>query len=283
MTPLVLFVPSSTISSHLSNSVRGVDLSWEEWGPTGTRMRIAPSGHSAVWVCYVWGLKFVAPYRFGTNVFEHPRGPKMIQMFDFNQLSIRRAIANGETKEELEDGTSAIFTDATELKVPGVFQETIRTSLPFRWWSKKVPYHQRGAYESVMINEDAIVTVNSVSSRKFSSILYSTLRRNRISENIGSCLSEVSGHGVYLANFLCQASIYTDDYRVYPCPQRIRALERQDTVMRSCSKDLWFQSKMQMPFLEGGQTYITDKHDCVFGHHHSPKGVCGVRRYLLAP
>ena len=42
--PLLLFVPASTILSHLADpqSNKGRRLRWEEWGPAGTRMRRAP-------------------------------------------------------------------------------------------------------------------------------------------------------------------------------------------------------------------------------------------------
>lgn len=162
ITTLVLFVPTSTILSHLPKPATEDSkrrFSWDEWGPSGTRMCMAPAGHSMVWVCYVSGLSFVAPYRNGNQVLEPPMGPKMVQLFDFNQLAIQQQLAN---QKEDDEGAMKIVTGPSEVPVQDVFISPIRTSLPYRWKANRVPYNPAHTFDAVMLGEDAIVTVTSV-------------------------------------------------------------------------------------------------------------------------
>ena len=165
ITSLLLFVPSSTFLSRMS-TLEAEDMqyrfSWDEWGPTGTRMRVAPTGHSMVWVCYVFGLSFASPYRNGREVFERPRGPKMIQIFDFNQLAVKKAETEGGEEDPDEDKITIPIITESEVRVTGVFTQPIRTSLPFLWSQKKIPYNPRHTFDAVMLGEDAIVTVTTV-------------------------------------------------------------------------------------------------------------------------
>lgn len=161
ITSLILFVPSSTALSRLSTVEKNQHFSWSTWGPSGSRMRIAPAGHSMVWVCYVYGQSFIAPYRERFQAFQTPRGPKMLQLFNFNQLAVQRALTQ-EHDENVE-----IITKGSELTVEGVFTEPITTYLPYIWRKSEVPYHAEHTFDGVMLGEDAIITVTSV--RLFSS------------------------------------------------------------------------------------------------------------------
>ncbi|KAF7796389.1 hypothetical protein EIP86_007566 [Pleurotus ostreatoroseus] len=156
ITSLLMFLPSSTVLSWLANTERTLYVPWGHWGPEGTRVRRAPPGHSMVWVCYVHGQRFVAPYREGMQVFTAPRGPKAIQIFDFNQLAVQRALAQGDREENTE-----IIDEESVLRVNGVFAEPIRTSLPYLWRKADVPYHPQHTFDGVLIGEDAVVTVTS--------------------------------------------------------------------------------------------------------------------------
>lgn len=114
-----------------------------------------------VWVCYVYGQCFVAPYRERFQAFQTPRGPKMIQLYNFNQLAVQRALVQ-EQDENME-----IITGESDISVEGVFREHIITSLPYIWRKSEVPYDAEHTFDGIMLGEDAIITVTSV--RLFSS------------------------------------------------------------------------------------------------------------------
>ncbi|THG94950.1 hypothetical protein EW026_g6612 [Hermanssonia centrifuga] len=158
---LIMFIPSSTIVSRLrtlQTNEKGRRFYWDEWGPTGTRLRFAPPGHSMVWVCYVLGMAFIAPFR-SSRALHPPRGPKMVQVFDFNQLAIKRALSRKE--EEPQSEVTHIITEESTVSLGGVFVHDVHTSLPYRWRVKTVPVHPEHTFDAVMLGEDAIVTVTS--------------------------------------------------------------------------------------------------------------------------
>lgn len=158
---LLLFVPFSTILKHLKASVEKLrDLRWEDWGPTGTRLIKAPSGHSMVWVCYVFGSSYIAPHPTSETI-QHPVGPKEIQIYDFNQLSIKRELGQCSERKAKE---SDIVLKPTELELnSSIFKSKVWTELPYRWRTTHVPHHEDYAFNAVMLGEDTIVTVTGVS------------------------------------------------------------------------------------------------------------------------
>lgn len=164
---LMLFVPSFTILDKLNSLAPGISgrrFEWTEWGPSGTQMRFAPRGHSMVWVCYVFGMSFVAPYRPGLpHAADQPTGATRIQVFDFNQLAIKRQLAQGGKfmEDEDEDEVTRIITEPSTVTLNRIFTRQIVTSLPYRWRMKEVSETQ--TFDSAMLSEDSIVTVSSVS------------------------------------------------------------------------------------------------------------------------
>ena len=162
---LMLFVPSFTILNKLNSlapDISGERFEWEDWGPSGTQMRFAPRGHSMVWVCYVFGMSFVAPYRPGLpNAADQPPGATRIQMFDFNQLAIKRHLAEGPKLDEGEDEVTRVITEPSTVTLNRIFTRPIITRLPYRWRMKEVSETQ--TFDSAMLSEDSIVTVSSVS------------------------------------------------------------------------------------------------------------------------
>lgn len=161
---LLLLVPSSTIVAKLdsvSPDERGRRFDWEEWGPSGTHLRLAPREHTMIWVCFVFGSSFIAPYRpHNPSPLLPPPGPKMIQIFDFNQLAIKRLLDEG---VEDESEVSHVITKPSTVILNRIFPNPVVTSLPYRWRTKKAPHHPGYTFESAMLSEDAIVTVTSVS------------------------------------------------------------------------------------------------------------------------
>lgn len=170
---LLLFVPFSTVTSRLNSSAvhgRERQLPWAEWGPTGSRMLQAPPGHSMIWVCYVFGMAFVAPRRTSDILF-HPVGPKAVQIFDFNQVALRRELSQHEDSEEDDTKVTQFVLDPTELKLDQIFESTVSTHLPYRLRNIDVPIHPNHAFSAVMLSEDSIVTVTSVSAQSLVRLL----------------------------------------------------------------------------------------------------------------
>jgi len=158
----VIFIPSSTLTEYLatlSSEKRHTCAPWEAWGPNGTRMIPSP-GHSNIWVCYVYGMRFVAPHEVGAT------GSTTICVYDFNPLPIKRAVAAG---RELDEGTSH-FTDPTSLDTSGMFKDVVTTSLPYRMsrLSIETDTPDGGKFGAIMCSEDNLIVVGtSVGHRGF--------------------------------------------------------------------------------------------------------------------
>jgi hypothetical protein len=171
MSTLLLFVPSSTVLSKLntlSSNESGKRFEWEEWGPDGSHLRLSHRGHSMVWVCYIFGISFIAPYKPSTSVDPLP-GFTMIQILDFNQVAIKRLLAEG---TRTEGDVTTIVTKPSRVTLNKIFTRRIETRLPYRLRIKHVP----GQFNSAMLSEDAIVTVSHVGSFNYHSkkFLYSS-------------------------------------------------------------------------------------------------------------
>jgi hypothetical protein len=149
----VIFIPSSTLTEYiatLSCHERRRCVPWEAWGPKGTRMMPSP-GHSSVWVCYVYGMRFVASHGGrGTGT--------TIHVYDFNPLSIKRAVAAGRESNE----NTTYITTTTSLDTSGKFEDVVTTSLPFRVSRLSVETTAAvdgGNFGAVMCSEDNLIIV----------------------------------------------------------------------------------------------------------------------------
>ena len=163
---LLSLIPASTILAAIASLAPGEtrrDFEWSEWGPHGSRFLVAPSRHTTVWVCYVYGTTFVMVLRSGSQ--------QVIMTLDFNELDIRRTLsrAGPESEEnELRTENARLVTEITEFRRAGVFQEPVHTSLPY-WLRKTRPFGGEGAegeghFDAVMVSEDSLVMVANVSS-----------------------------------------------------------------------------------------------------------------------
>lgn len=156
---LVLFIPNSTISSRLRlSTAHKKEFSWDEWGPHGSRMLVAPSGHSMIWVCYIFGQSFISPRRTEEDN-TTPVGPKAIQILDFDQLAVRKDVAEGRASGHPVTKT---VRGTTVLDKPEILLRPVLTDLPYREKTIRVPTHCDHAFNAVMLSEDSIVTVTSV-------------------------------------------------------------------------------------------------------------------------
>lgn len=157
----VTFIPSSTISSCVASlsSIQHADarrLSWEEWGPAGTRMCVAPPCHSDIWVCYVSGLTYSVAHEASS---QHP--PAEVHIYDFNQDALRYRLSRSRSDGSDPEG-SAVVLEPTEVPPSGCFRATIRTSLPYILRSKQIPPDPAHTFRAVVMAEDAIVLVCNV-------------------------------------------------------------------------------------------------------------------------
>lgn len=150
---LVLFVPLRTIMSHVHSIPPGEigrRFRWSEWGPQGTRLMPAPTGHSSPWVSYVFGSTFISPKRDKGAL-------KAVRMLDFNQRALRRSV------DGVAAGSAEIVDRGTTIKGE-VFQHRVTTWLPFRERNFDLPAAEAGSnFDAVMLSEDSLLMVSSVS------------------------------------------------------------------------------------------------------------------------
>jgi len=98
-------------------------------------------------------MRFVAPHEAGET------GSIAIQVYDFNSLAIKRAVA---TSRELDDCSSYVTT-ATYLDTSGAFEDIVTTSLPYRMsklsLEKDSTSMDDGQFGAVMCSEDSLIIV----------------------------------------------------------------------------------------------------------------------------
>ncbi|KAG1724545.1 hypothetical protein EDB19DRAFT_309780 [Suillus lakei] len=152
-----LFAPADIILSHVAALPRRAGrhvIKWDEWGPTGTRFLKSPP-HSHVWTGYVFGSKFVSLVTSPKAT--TGRQSQTLEVWDFNQLAMKRAATLGFEKENVRH-----VYDATIVK-DKVFVETIRTSLPYSVTTRTLPSPrspEEPTFTDAMCSEDTIFLVN---------------------------------------------------------------------------------------------------------------------------
>lgn len=156
----LMFIPSATLTSHIDNlpsEAQRQIIGWDDWGPTGTRLLQFPSpGSSRTWVCYVYGMRFVAPINNGGAQ------STMLRVFDFDPLSLKRAVLAG--GDDIEDGDIHYAIEPTLLNTEGAFENLILTSLPYRVRKVALPGSEdneqwQDRFDAVMLSEDNLILV----------------------------------------------------------------------------------------------------------------------------
>ena len=152
----LLFVRTSTLLSHVEamGGETKRHLQWDEWGPSQTRMMRAPRIHSSVWVCYVFGLRFVTMSKW--------RGkPKGIEVYDFRlHAGDRRTEQSSVSDGEDDEGG---WMNAETQMPGGIFSDEVATSLPYQMRTiVPAPSEGKRAWESVMLSEDTIIIMGDV-------------------------------------------------------------------------------------------------------------------------
>ncbi len=159
---IIILIPRRTLLAQLRHFVTGSkEVKWSAWGPEGTRIldfRKRASRH-AVWATF--GSGFVA---FDNDCLE-------INVYDFNQMTLRREQSSGcplqcgnpnEILRPLvnqDDPTMLAIDDAVLPLDSLIFQEVVRTSLPFR--ARTVPITlERKHYFPLLCSLDNILVMH---------------------------------------------------------------------------------------------------------------------------
>jgi hypothetical protein len=151
--PVYLFVPLSTFVTHMSTIDEGQEgrlFKWEDWGPSGSRMidLLLPS---EVWVCHVFGTKFVTIDEDADVHFrlDEPEDRLVVAIYDFNQLAYRREF--NRTRGGPVTGTQFVSSDMS------CCRPNVTASLPYRKWT--IAVDKLSAADAVMCSEDNIIIV----------------------------------------------------------------------------------------------------------------------------
>lgn len=152
-----LFVPANILLSSvmaLTPQTRRRVINWNEWGPTGTRFLKSPP-HSHVWTGYVFGSRFISLVTSPKAT--AGRHSQTLQIWDFNQLAMKRAAALGFEKENVH-----LVNDTTVVE-DEMFVERVRTSLPYSITTRTLPLPRspgEPTFTDAMIGEDTILLLN---------------------------------------------------------------------------------------------------------------------------
>ncbi|KAK0463767.1 uncharacterized protein EV420DRAFT_1638686 [Desarmillaria tabescens] len=161
---IMIFIPRRTMLAQLHHFLTGTqEVEWSAWGPKGTRIFDCwnQANVSHVWPCNTFGSRFVA---FDVDKEE-------IDVYDFNQMTLKRELGSGcplqygNPNDRLrppvnqENPTMFVIDETVIPSDSRIFQEEVRTSLPFR--VRAVPTVLGAERFSAMCSQDNIIIVNA--------------------------------------------------------------------------------------------------------------------------
>ncbi|PBK92928.1 hypothetical protein ARMGADRAFT_1063134 [Armillaria gallica] len=160
---IIILIPRRTLLAQLRHFLtRTKEVEWSAWGPEGTRILDfrKRAGRDVVWATF--GSRFIA---FDDKYVD-------VDVYDFNQMSLKRELSSrcslqyGDPNEILrppvgQDDPTMLVIDETVLPSDSlIFQEEVRTSLPFR--ARTVPTtFEREHYCPLLCSLDNIIVVSS--------------------------------------------------------------------------------------------------------------------------
>lgn len=144
---IILFVPLSTLLLEVehSHAVHRRVVSWQAWGPSGTRMVCREP--SETWVCYTYGMKFILglPWKNGHRA----------RVYDFNRYAARKDV---KTSVDSLIPWKRLAKEGTPGGRYEVFCPKVVTTLPGRVAIITLEHSDDG-WDAAMIGEDHIVMV----------------------------------------------------------------------------------------------------------------------------
>ncbi|KAG1762733.1 hypothetical protein EDD22DRAFT_952902 [Suillus occidentalis] len=148
----VLIVPLSTIMAQVESSggTQKRNVPWKEWGPNGSHIFLRTP--SEVWVCHVYGMKFIQllPWNKG----------KFARVYDFNRYAARRDVCNEQTTEPKIQWKRLGMPQSLNVRC-STFDEKVNTYLPGRVANIEViPNGDSHDWEAAMISEDNIIVIS---------------------------------------------------------------------------------------------------------------------------
>ncbi|KAI6047748.1 hypothetical protein EDC04DRAFT_2863936 [Pisolithus marmoratus] len=137
------------------------NFSWQDWGPRNTRLMESPP-HSQVWVCFVFGTKFIS---LVDGESEDGEDVRMLEVWDFNAIGMRRERCQGVVDTMEVEGDPIIEWhdhDSTAL-YHAAFLENISTSLPCRVVRRDVPSQNLDGhfFADALCSEDNLILVDA--------------------------------------------------------------------------------------------------------------------------
>lgn len=160
-----VYVPSSTFDTLLDSVPTAGEtkatFEWGDWGPGGTRMLQLLHPLSAVWVCYVFGSRHVAPVFVGDA-----RRPRFaVHVYDFNQLALRipasRRLGDPYPPLSFVEDRTPYVTAPTIFAAGRIFEDTVWTSLPYRVQELSLDSTSASVLDcAVMCSEDSLIVID---------------------------------------------------------------------------------------------------------------------------
>lgn len=144
------FIPLSAFRKCLGriNMSSRQEMQWSEWAPTSTRLLQTKVLPSSVWECHTFGSRFI---RTTVSRRAGERGHIVAQVYDFNQLALRRQ------NSEPRAGYKCILQSELVRRQDSIWTENVETSLPYRRFSGTLPVEASPAHMHLMCTADHIV------------------------------------------------------------------------------------------------------------------------------
>ena len=142
------FIPSEFLLSVVeSGDGRSAALlDWSTWGPLNTRLLVTPKEPSVIWVCYVYGNKFVISEEVGQHGYSG-------RLFDFN----KRKLWNDD-KDDGPEAPATINTGTLIKARDNLLIDDVHSHLPY--WSRPFSLEDGHSHCAVLCSEDNIILVD---------------------------------------------------------------------------------------------------------------------------
>jgi len=165
---LFLVIPQKTLLAQ-QNAIdsENKEVEWNIWGEDTRLLDLCPNTMGFVtWECYVYGSKFVITEANFDDEEDFEVNSSTLLVYDFNQYTLKRALAQGASSMSESDITSVpvssqdslhCITSATTLSLD-VFNDEVTTGLPYRLGC--IPFEPSRAPYAVMCSEDSLIAVD---------------------------------------------------------------------------------------------------------------------------